>query len=81
MPVMGGRELVEQLNARGTPLRVLFISGYTDDEVMRRGLLEPGCAFLPKPFGLDAFQSKVREVLDAAHQASPTFAPGDDRAA
>ena len=81
MPVMGGRELVEQLNARGTPLRVLFISGYTDDEVMRRGLLEPGCAFLPKPFGLDAFQSKVREVLDAAHHASPTFAPGDDRAA
>jgi two-component system cell cycle sensor histidine kinase/response regulator CckA len=81
MPVMGGRELVEQLNARGTPLRVLFISGYTDDEVMRRGLLEPGCAFLPKPFGLDALQRKVREVLDTAHHMAPTFATGDDRAA
>jgi hypothetical protein len=44
---MGGRERVEQVNARGYPMRVLFMSGYTDDEVMRRGLLEPGCAFLP----------------------------------
>jgi len=81
MPVMGGRELVEQLTARGMAMRVLFVSGYTDDEVMRRGLLEPGCAFLPKPFGLDALTTKVREVLDAQRHATPTFATGDDRAA
>ena len=68
MPVMGGRELVEHLHARGLSIRVLFMSGYTDDEVMRRGLLEPGCAFLPKPFGLEAFTGKVREVLDAPEQ-------------
>ena len=80
MPVMGGRELVEQINARGLPMRVLFMSGYTDDEVMRRGLLEPGCAFLPKPFGLDAFIGKVREVLDAPSHATPSFS-SDGRAA
>jgi FixJ family two-component response regulator len=76
---MGGRELVEQITGRGHAMRVLFMSGYTDDEVMRRGLLEPGCAFLPKPFGLDAFIGKVREVLDGPRQAT-TFSR-DDRAA
>ena len=81
MPVMGGRELVEQLTARGRSLRVLFVSGYTDDEVMRRGLLEPGCAFLQKPFELDTFIAKVREVIDAPRQNTPTFPTGDDRAA
>jgi CheY-like chemotaxis protein len=80
MPVMGGRQLVEQRAQRGHPARVLFMSGYTDDEVMRRGLLEPGCAFLPKPFGLDEFIGKVREVLDTPRQAAPSFS-GDHRAA
>jgi hypothetical protein len=57
------------------------MSGYTDDEVMRRGLLEPGCAFLAKPFGLDAFIGKVREVLDAPSDGSAIKTLGDDRAA
>jgi signal transduction histidine kinase/CheY-like chemotaxis protein len=78
MPGMGGRELVERLNSRGTPLNVLFMSGYTDDEVMRRGLLDAGCAFLPKPFGLDAFMAKVREGLDAPRRMQAT---SDGRAA
>jgi signal transduction histidine kinase/CheY-like chemotaxis protein len=80
MPVMGGRELVEKIAARGMSLRVLYLSGYTDDEVMRRGLLEPGCAFLAKPFGLDVFMDKVREVLDAPRPGVVSFALGDDRA-
>jgi signal transduction histidine kinase/ActR/RegA family two-component response regulator len=80
MPAMGGRELVEQLIARGMSFPVLFMSGYTDDEVMRRGLLEPGCAFLPKPFGLDAFIGKVREVLDRPRPTSAAVAT-DGRAA
>jgi CheY-like chemotaxis protein len=80
MPVMGGRELVEQLHSRGMAMRVLFVSGYTDDEVMRRGLLEPGCAFLSKPFDLDALTAKVGEVLDT-QSGVPAFATGDDRAA
>jgi CheY-like chemotaxis protein len=75
MPVMGGREFIEQLSARGCMARVLFMSGYTDDEVMRRGLLEPGTKFLPKPFSLSVFIGKVREVLDEAREA-PTFASG-----
>jgi FixJ family two-component response regulator len=74
---MGGRTLVERLNARGTPIDVLYMSGYTDDEVMRRGLLEPGCAFLPKPFGLETFMAKVREGLDARRRS----AASDGRAA
>jgi CheY-like chemotaxis protein len=79
MPIMGGREFIEQLSARGSTARVLFMSGYTDDEVMRRGLLEPGTKFLPKPFSLNGFLGKVREVLDEPRQA-PTFAT-DGRAA
>jgi signal transduction histidine kinase/ActR/RegA family two-component response regulator len=79
MPGMGGRALVDRLNARGTPMNVLYMSGYTDDEVMRRGLLDPGCAFLPKPFGLDAFMTKVREGLDSHRRGGA--ATGDGRAA
>jgi two-component system, cell cycle sensor histidine kinase and response regulator CckA len=81
MPVMGGRELVERMHARGFSMRVLFMSGYTDDEVMRRGLLEPGCAFLAKPFGLDAFMGKVREVLDAPREGVAALESEGGRAA
>ena len=64
MPVLNGRELGEQLAAERPGLRVLFMSGYTDDDVIRRGLLRPGSPFIQKPF-LPAFLArKVREVLD-----------------
>ena len=53
----------------------------TDDEVMRRGLLDPGCAFLAKPFGLDALLIKVREVLDAPNHGSAMDPSGDHQAA
>jgi signal transduction histidine kinase/CheY-like chemotaxis protein len=81
MPGMGGRKLVEQIHTRGLSMRVLFMSGYTDDEVMRRGLLDSGCAFLAKPFGLDAFMIKVREVLDAPNYVSAIRSSGDHQAA
>ena len=65
MPGMSGRELAERLAARLPGLRTLFMSGYTDDVVMRRGLLGPRMAFLQKPFTLDAIARKVRESLDS----------------
>jgi len=66
MPGMSGRELANQLKARRPALRVLFMSGYTDDAVVRHGMLEPGLAYLEKPFRPAALLRKVREVLESA---------------
>lgn len=65
MPVLGGRGLGEQLAQVRPDLPVLFISGYTDDDVIRRGLLAPDSPFLQKPFESDSLARKVREVLEA----------------
>ena len=64
MPGMTGRELAQALAARHPALRVLFMSGYTDDAVVRRGVLEEGMPYLQKPFSPDVLALKVREVLD-----------------
>jgi PAS domain S-box-containing protein len=64
MPVLNGRELAEQLATERPRLPVLFMSGYTDDDVVRRGLLDPGAPFLQKPFMPADLARKVREVLD-----------------
>ncbi len=63
MPGMSGRELAAQLNARRPNVRVLFMSGYTDDAVVRHGMLEPGLAYLEKPFRPTALLREVRGVL------------------
>ncbi len=68
MPVMGGRELGERLAQVRPGIRVLYISGYTDDDVIRRGLLVPGSPFLQKPFEATVLARKVREVLDGTAQ-------------
>jgi CheY-like chemotaxis protein len=65
MPEMGGRELVERLAAQRPELKFLYLSGYTDDAVLRHGVLHAEMAFLQKPFSMAALASKVREVLDA----------------
>ena len=63
MPQMSGRELAETLVARQPDLRVLFMSGYTDDQVLAQHLAT-GAGFLQKPFTPDVLARKVREVLD-----------------
>jgi len=64
MPRLGGREVVERLAGRHPGIRVLFLSGYTDDAVVRHGVLEAEVQFLHKPFSPAALARKVREVLD-----------------
>ncbi len=65
MPEMSGREVERLLAEAGHAARVLFMSGYTDDAILKHGVLEIGVAFLQKPFTPDALGRKVREVLDA----------------
>jgi PAS domain S-box-containing protein len=64
MPDMGGRSLVERLAELRPTMRVVFMSGYTDDVVMQRGALRRGAVFIQKPFAPDALSRKVREALD-----------------
>jgi PAS domain S-box-containing protein len=66
MPQMGGRELADHLKAGRRETKVLYVSGYTDDAILHKGVSETGTAFLPKPFTAADLAHKVREVLDAA---------------
>ena len=65
LPGMLGPELARKMYALDPALKVLYISGYTQDESVRTGEYPPGAKFLAKPFTLGALLSKVRETLDA----------------
>ena len=65
MPSLGGRELAARLLALHPGMKVLFQSGYTDDAVVRHGVLQERVHFVQKPYTPAALARKVREVLDA----------------
>jgi len=64
MPHMSGRELAERVRKFHPEVRVLYMSGYTDNAIGHHGVLEPGIDFMQKPFTVDGLTRKVREVLD-----------------
>jgi len=66
MPGMSGRTLAVRLLELRPELRVIYMSGYTDEAITRHGMLKPGLTYVQKPFTPDALARKVREVLDGA---------------
>jgi two-component system cell cycle sensor histidine kinase/response regulator CckA len=71
MPRVNGRRLADLLLQTRPDLRILSMSGYTDEAEIRQGALEPGVAFLQKPFSPMTLARKVREVLDTPRDRQP----------
>jgi CheY-like chemotaxis protein len=71
MPGVGGRELAERVTALLPTVKVLFMSGYTDEAIVHHGVLEPGLSFYQKPVIPQALLRKVREVLDSPASTAP----------
>jgi CheY-like chemotaxis protein len=73
MPELGGRELARRLSQSRPDLPIIFMSGYTDDDLARRGLLQTGAPYLEKPFSPQALVRMVQDVLDSTEAARPTL--------
>ena len=74
MPGLNGRELADRLSEQRPGLKVLYTSGYAADVIALQGPLEPGMAYLPKPFGAARLVAKVREVLGEGSRSSTLLA-------
>jgi two-component system cell cycle sensor histidine kinase/response regulator CckA len=70
MPLMGGKVMAEWLRITDPGLKILFTSGYMDDAITEHGELEPGVAFLAKPYTLATLACKVRAMLDEETDSS-----------
>ncbi|MCS7190792.1 MAG: hypothetical protein NZ843_04220, partial [Fimbriimonadales bacterium] len=66
MPVMSGRELADYVMRIYPHIKVLYVSGYTENTIVHHGVLDEGIQFLPKPYTPSQLVQKVREVLDSA---------------
>ncbi len=64
MPGGSGADLARKLLEKRPDLKVIYMSGYTDEAIVQHGVLNPGIAFIPKPFSSESLERKIREVLD-----------------
>jgi FixJ family two-component response regulator len=70
MPGLGGRQVAETLEAKFPEMKVLYVSGYTDDAILRHGVLRAEVAFLNKPYSASTLIEKIRRILDGGQKSS-----------
>jgi PAS domain S-box-containing protein len=78
MPGLSGRELADRLKQRGYGIKVLFMSGHTDDMILHHGVLRKEAEFIQKPFGPGQLAMKVREMLRAADRPARIVVADDE---
>jgi CheY-like chemotaxis protein len=64
MPKMSGKQMVDRLRQNRPDLKVLYMSGYTDDAIAKHGVLEPGTPLIEKPFTIEAMAQRIRQVIE-----------------